>query len=133
MILHRTKELFNELGRAEVSFKPRPPIRKFSLLDLEDDGTHFLFNNTASVATYRNRLVILHDHFKEELLELAEEPEGVQNDLLYEVKGHIEELSFLLHPAQEDLVYAHVLVAKISTGFKHQKNLNNPKKKQIKI
>ena len=133
MILHRTKELFNELGRAEVSFKPRPPIRKFSLLDLEDDGTHFLFNNTASVATYRNRLVILHDHFKEELLELAEEPEGVQNDLLYEVKGHIEELSFLLHPAQEDLVYAHVLVPKNSSRFQAPRDFDQLKKKHINI
>jgi hypothetical protein len=58
-MLQNTESLFDELSRAEITFKPGPPIREYCLLDLEDERTNLVFNGTATVAEYRSRLLKL--------------------------------------------------------------------------
>jgi hypothetical protein len=129
MTLHNTESLFDELSRAEITFRPGPPVRELSLLDLGDKGTEFLFNGAPSVAAYRSRLLKLHAQFKEELLEWAEKDVKHQHEMLRHLKTRIKELRLILHPINEEVLFTHVCFPKYSNRIQPSTDLDLFKKK----
>lgn len=130
-MLQNTESLFDELSRSEITFKPGPPIREYSLLDLEDERTNLVFNGTATVAEYRSRLLKLHTQFKLELLALSEEEVDYQREQLRYLRIRIKELALILHPMHEEILFAHITFPKYSKRIQPTADLDLVKKKPI--
>jgi hypothetical protein len=131
MMLQNTESLFNELSRAEITFKPGPPVREYCLLDLEEERAGFLFNGSTSVAAYRSRLLHLHNQFKEELLLLADEPIVIQYEKLRYLRTRIKEIGLILHPLNEEILFANVSFPKYSRRMQSSTDIVLLKKKLI--
>jgi hypothetical protein len=131
MMLQNTESLFDELSRAEITFKPGLPIREYSLLDLEDERTNLVFNGTATVAEYRSRLLKLHTQFKLDLLALSAGEVGYQLEHLRHLRIRIKELALILHPINEEILFAQISFPKYSKRIQPTADLDLVKKKPI--
>ena len=103
--------VLDELCVASISTPSSRSRRVISLMDLLDENDiYFQFNNCDTIATYKAQTMKLYALFKTEMAVLASEDSAMIIETLHQIKTRISEISVLLNPKNNDLLYAHVSI-----------------------
>lgn len=105
--------IFDELSKAEISVRTRNSRKSICLLDLLDDNElDILFNGCDSIAMYHRQAMNEYNRFKEKLSALTLEHLDVITTSVQIVKSRMKEVSVLLNPIDQELVYTRVVLPK---------------------
>lgn len=103
--------VFDELSKAEISVRTKGTRKTLSLLDLLDDNElDIQFNGCDTVSIYRDTVMIQYSFFKDDLGRLAYEDSTTIYHTVRYIKSLISEVSMLLNPLNDDLIFSHVLI-----------------------
>lgn len=105
--------IFDELSKAEISVRTRGSRKSLCLLDLLDDNElDIQFNGCDSIAMYHHQAMNEYHRFKEKLSALTLEHLDVITSSVQTVKSRMKEVSVLLNPIDQELVYTRVILPK---------------------
>lgn len=103
--------VFEELSKAEITLRTKGSRKTLSLLDLLDDNElDIQFNGCDTVSMYRDFAMIQYSFFKDDLGRLAREDTTTIYHTVRCIKSLIREVSMLLNPLNDDLVFSHVVI-----------------------
>lgn len=122
--------MLDELSVATISAPSSRSRRVISLMDLLDENNiNFQFNNCDSIAIYKAHLLKMYDLFKIEMAVLSTVDKLIIIETLHQIKTRISEISVLLNPKNDDLLYAHVCIPKSKRILRDQNQAPLLKKK----